>query len=108
MQAINDFFAEVQQQELEEAATPVLTLVQNLETQLWGPTKELRSADTDRVLQSPFASLGFFRIQQLLHQTNNITRSPLKTEWFLALDEQSEKTSTAVTVNNVTVGDMEQ
>jgi hypothetical protein len=32
MQAINHFFATVQQQEHEEAATPVLTLVHDLET----------------------------------------------------------------------------
>jgi hypothetical protein len=35
LQAINHFFAKVQQQEHEEAATPVLTLVDNLKTRLW-------------------------------------------------------------------------
>jgi hypothetical protein len=99
LQAINHFFAKVQQQEHEEAATPVLTLVDNLKTRLWGPTRELRGGDTNRVVQSPFAGSNFSRIQQLLQQTKNTTHSPLNTEWFLVLDEQSEQTSTAVIVN---------
>lgn len=98
-QAINGFFAKVQQQEHEEGATPVLTLVHDLETRLWGPTKELRGGDTNEVLQSPFAGSDFSHIQQLLQQTKNTTRSPLNAEWFLVLDEQSEQTSIAVIVN---------
>jgi hypothetical protein len=99
LQAVNHFFAKVQQQEHEEGATPILTLVHDLETRLWGPTKELKGGDTHRVLQSPFTGSDFSRIQQLLQQTKNTTRSPLITEWFLVLDEQSEQTSTAVIVN---------
>lgn len=99
MQAVNLFFAKVLQQEQEEAATPLLTLVNNLETRLWGPTEELRSDDTDTLLRSPFAGSDFSRIQQSLQQMKRTTRSPLNTEWFLVLDEQSEETSTAVIVN---------
>ena len=98
-QAINNFFAQVQRQEREEAAVPILTLVDNLQTRLWGPTKELRGSDTDRVLRSPFTGSDFSRIQQLLQQGKNNTRSPLNTEWFLVLDGRSEQTSTAVIVN---------
>ena len=71
----------------------------NLETRLWGPTKELRSDDTDKFLQSPFAGSDFSHIQLLLQRAKNATRSPLNTEWFLVLDEQSEQASTAVIVN---------
>lgn len=99
LQAINHFLAKAQQQEHEEAATPVLTLVHNLETRLWGPTRELRASNTDRVLQSPFVGKDFHRVQQLLQQTKSTTRSPLNMEWFLVLDEQSKQTSTAVIVN---------
>jgi hypothetical protein len=99
LQAINHFFANVQQQEHEESATPMLTLVHDLETRLWGPTKELRGDDKDRVLQSPFAGSDLSHVQQLLQQTKNTTGSPLNTEWFLVLDEQSEQTSTAAIVN---------
>jgi hypothetical protein len=51
------------------------------------------------VLQSPFAGSDFHDIQQLLQQTKDSTRSPLKTKWFLLLDEQFEQISTAVIVN---------
>lgn len=61
--------------------------------------KELRGDDTDTVLRSPFAGSDFSRIQQLIQQTKRATCSPLKPEWFLVLDEQSEETSTAVIVN---------
>lgn len=99
LQAINHFFAKVQQQEHEEAAIPVLTLVHDLETRLWGPTKGLRASESDEVLQSPFAGSNFSHIQQLLQQTKNTTRSPLNVAWFLVLEKQSEQTSTAVIVN---------
>jgi hypothetical protein len=73
--------------------------VDNLETQLWGPTKELQSeSNSDTVLQSPFADSSFSRIQQLLQQIVNNARSPLNTQWFLVLDAESEQTSTAVIV----------
>jgi hypothetical protein len=71
--------------------------VDNLEMRLWGPTKELRS-DGDTVLQSPFADSSPSRIQQLLQQTVNTTRSPLNTQWFMVLDAESEQTSSAVIV----------
>lgn len=51
------------------------------------------------MLQSPFAGSDYSHIQQLLQQMKNTTRSPLMTEWFLVLDEQSERISTAVIVN---------
>jgi hypothetical protein len=73
--------------------------VDNLETHLWGPTKELQSgSNSDTVLQSPFADYSFSRVQQLLQQTVNTTRSPLNMRWFLVLDVESEQTSTAVMV----------
>jgi hypothetical protein len=79
--------------------------VHNLDTRLWGPTRELRSSDTDAdkgkdgVLQSPFAGSDYTQIQQRLQQTKNTTRSPLNTKWFLVLDGESERTGTAVIVN---------
>ncbi|THW98389.1 hypothetical protein D6D13_10640 [Aureobasidium pullulans] len=100
IEALNRFLAQVQQQEHAEEAGPILTVVDNLETRLWGPTKELRG--DDQVLQSPFVDLEFTRIQQQLRQTVQLTKSPLSTAWFLVLDETSEQTSTAVIVN---VGD---
>jgi len=99
LQATNSFFAKVQRGEHEEAATFVLTLVHNLETRLWGPTRELRGSDADQVLQSPFVGTDLYRVQQPLQQMKDTTRSPLNTEWFLVLDKQSEQTSTAVIVN---------
>lgn len=97
MKEINHFFAQVHQQEHEEAAVPILTLVDNLETRLWGPTKELRGDDV--MLQSPFTGFDLFHIQQVLQHMKNTTNSPLKTAWFLVLDGQSEQGSTAVIVN---------
>lgn len=96
-QAINDFFAQVHQQEQEENATPCLTLVDNLETRLWGPTEKVQG--DDGTLQSPFAGSDFLRVGQLLRQMKKITHSALDTEWFLILDEQSEKSSSAVVIN---------
>jgi hypothetical protein len=83
--------------------------VDNLETRLWGPTKELQSekdGDGDTVLQSPFANSDFSRIQDLLQQMVNTTRSPLDTKWFLVLDGESEQTSTAVIVRVDEDGDV--
>lgn len=40
------------------------------------------------------------RIQQQLEQMKTATRAPLKTKWFLVLDEQSEQTSSAVIVSS--------
>jgi hypothetical protein len=69
--------------------------VDNLETRLWGPTKELQSdSNSDTVLQSPFADSAYSRIQQQLQQTVATTRSPL------------EQTSTAVIVRVDEDGDV--
>jgi hypothetical protein len=51
------------------------------------------------VLQSPFAGSDFSHVQQLLQQAKKTTGSSLNTGWFLVLDEQSERTSTAAIVN---------
>jgi hypothetical protein len=81
--------------------------VDNLETRLWGPTKELQSdSNSDTVLQSPFADSAYSRIQQQLQQTVATTRSPLDTQWFLVLDGESERTSTAVIVRVDEDGDV--
>jgi hypothetical protein len=59
-QAVNRFFAKVSQREQEEAAIPLLTLVHNLETRLWGPTKELRSDDRTRYCEARLLAQTFF------------------------------------------------
>ncbi|CAD0084694.1 unnamed protein product, partial [Aureobasidium vineae] len=83
--------------QLEESSVNILTLVHSLESQLWGPTKELRGDDT--VLQSPFTGCTLLRIHQLLLDMEKATESKLHTDWFLVLDERSEQSSSAVIVN---------
>lgn len=94
---INTFLDQMRQQEHEEGAVPNTTVVDNLEKRLWGPTKELRGGQT--TLQSPFAGANFVTIRDLLQQTKDTTGSPLYTDWFLVLDDQSEQTSTAVIIH---------
>ncbi|KAI4726128.1 hypothetical protein E4T49_06055 [Aureobasidium sp. EXF-10728] len=95
--AINHVLAQVQQKEFKESSVNILTLVHSLESQLWGPTKELQGDDT--VLQSPFTGCTLLRIHQLLLDMKKATESKLHTGSFLVLDGNSEQTSTAVIVN---------
>ncbi|KAG9690922.1 hypothetical protein KCU95_g8515, partial [Aureobasidium melanogenum] len=102
---INRFLAEAQRQDLEVGFDNSLTLVHSLDVQLVGPTKELRG--NDETLQSPFDGCTFLEIHQKLKDMVAATDSPLNTEWFLVLDEESAQTSTAVIVSIEDDGDVQ-
>jgi hypothetical protein len=105
LQAINNFFTQIHNQEKEESAIPILTLVHDLEARLWGPTSHLiatnsnNNEDSNAILHSPFADCDFSRCQRLLLQMVETTGSLLDTNYFLVLDDRSEKDSTAVIVH---------
>jgi hypothetical protein len=89
-----------QQQEREEGAIPILTLIHDLSTRFWGPTKELREdkSSSDGILQSPFAGCDGPAIQQKLREMVEATGSAINTHWFLVLDNRA-KEDVAVIVN---------
>jgi hypothetical protein len=68
--------------------------VHDLETRVWSPTKEVRSDQTR--IRSPFVDCDYPRIRAILHEMNT---PRLQTDWYLVLDGESERTSTAVMVN---------
>jgi hypothetical protein len=98
LKTINHFFTLVHQQEDEESATPIFTLVHDLSTRFWGPTKELLGDDAE-ILQTPFLNSSFSTIQQKLSQMKTSTQSATNTTWFLVLDKRSTEDETAVIVN---------
>ncbi|CAD0019620.1 unnamed protein product [Aureobasidium pullulans] len=96
IEAINQFLVEVHQKEQEERSISIFTVVHDLKTRLNGTTKELRS--DDKILKSPFAGLDYPEVQSFLQQMVKDTGSKIDTEWFLVLDDESERTSSGVIV----------
>lgn len=107
IKVVNDFLTQVQQQENEEGAVSSLTLIHDLGTKFWGPTKELRELDnTDgeesnvaAVLNTPFPDYSPVAIATTLQHLKKTTHSAIQTDWFLVLDGRAMEDETAVIVN---------
>jgi len=103
---INDFLTQVHAQEHLESAPPILTLIHDLKTRFWGPTKELRELNnTDNeesnagILNTPFLDYSPVAIAAALQYLKKTTDSAIQTDWFLVLDERAMEDETAVIVN---------
>lgn len=107
LQVINSFLTQVHEQEQEEGATPILTVIHDLETTLWGPTKELREIDNDDgeesnaavVLNTPFPHFSPVAIAQTLQEMKKKMGSKIYTNWFLVLDGRGSGDESAVMIN---------
>ncbi|KAH0291967.1 hypothetical protein M436DRAFT_58594 [Aureobasidium namibiae CBS 147.97] len=105
---LNTFLNQVHTQEDEEGAVPTLTLIHDLQTRFWGPTKELREPDNNDndnkesnagILDTPFLNLSPVAIVATLQHLTRTTDSAIQTDWFLVLDARSMEDHTAVIVS---------
>ena len=83
----------------------ILTLIHDLQTKFWGPTKELRGSDSDNeesnagILNTPFLDYSPIAIAATLQHLKKTTGSAIHTNWFLVLDERAMEDETALIVN---------
>jgi len=105
IKVLNSFLTQVHTQEHLESAPPILTLIHDLETKFWGPTKELRGSDSDNeesnagILNTPFLDYSPVAIAVTLQHLKKTTGSAIQTNWFLVLDGRALEDETAVIVN---------